>query len=156
MPPYGFIHKPSATWPVQSQLTHAIVTTGVDPPPIPGDTGEPKPSSTGGHVAEALSQEPLPHEKGTVETSMMVLTGTLESPDWMDSVNKEIDRAGGVEVESPTTMERPSSWPKLESPDSRRDSSEGHELKPPKVLMENPGDVPLELRSQIQIYATNE
>lgn len=105
---------------------------------------------------EALSQELLPHEKTTTEASMMVLTGTLGSPDWMDSVNREIDRAGGVQVESPTTMEDPSSWPKLESPDSQHGSSEGHELKLPKVLMEDPGDVPLELQSQIQIYATNE
>lgn len=28
--------------------------------------------------------------------------------------------------------------------------------KPPKVLMENPNATPLELRSQIQLYATNE
>ena len=30
------------------------------------------------------------------------------------------------------------------------------ELKPPKVLMENPNAVPLELRSQIHLYATTE
>lgn len=30
------------------------------------------------------------------------------------------------------------------------------EPKPPKVLMENSNDVPLELRSQIQMYATTE
>lgn len=30
------------------------------------------------------------------------------------------------------------------------------EPKPPKVLMEDPSAVPLELRSQIQQYATNE
>lgn len=28
--------------------------------------------------------------------------------------------------------------------------------KPPKVLMEDPNTTPLELRSQIQLYATNE
>ena len=156
MPPYGFIHKPSVTWPIQSQLNPTVVTAGSNPLPIPGDMGEPKAPPTGGYVAGALSEEPLPHEKGTAEASMMVLTGTLESPDWMDAVNKEIDRAGGVEVESPTAMGRPSSWPKLESPDSRHGSSEGHELKLPKVLMEDPSDVPLELQSQIQIYATNE
>ena len=30
------------------------------------------------------------------------------------------------------------------------------EPKPPKVLMKNPEDTPLELRGQIQLYATNE
>jgi hypothetical protein len=30
------------------------------------------------------------------------------------------------------------------------------EPKPPKVLMNDPNDSPLELRSQIQLYATNE
>jgi len=156
MPPYGFIHKPSVTWPIQSQPNRNVVTARANPPPIRGDAGEPKPSSTGDNVSESISKEPLPHEKGTTEASMMVLTGTIESPDWMDAVNKEIDRAGGVEVESPTTVERPSSWPKLESPDSNHGSAEGHRLEVPKVLMQDPGEVPLELQSQIQIYATNE
>lgn len=30
------------------------------------------------------------------------------------------------------------------------------EPKPPKVLMKDPNDTPLELRGQIQLYATNE
>ena len=87
---------------------------------------------------------------------MMVLTGTVESPDWVDAVNTEIDRAGGVQVESPTTMERPPSLPTLEASDSRPDSIKGHEPKPPKVFMEDPDDTSLELQSQIHMYATNE
>ena len=34
--------------------------------------------------------------------------------------------------------------------------AEKWEPKPPKVLMDDPEAVPLELRSQIQLYATNE
>ena len=156
MPPHGFIHKPSVTWPVQGQLNHAIATTESNPPPVPDHADELKLSSDRDFVAEALSQEPFPQEGGTAQTSMMVLTGTIESPDWMNTVNREMDRAGGVQTESPTTMERPSSWPKLESPDSQHGSTEEHEVKVPKVLMEDPGEAPLELQSQIQIYATNE
>lgn len=33
---------------------------------------------------------------------------------------------------------------------------ESWEPKPPKVLMDDPNAIPLELRSQIQLYATNE
>ena len=144
------------TWPVLVQLNNTLATTETNPAPIPGLADELKASSDRDFVAETLSQEPLPPKEATTQTSMMVLTGTIESPDWMDTVNKEMDRAGETQVESPKTMERPSSWPKLESPDSQNDSAEGHELKVPKVLMEDPSDVPLELQAQIQIYATNE
>lgn len=106
-------------------------------------------------VAEALPQESLTQDEAATQASMLVLTGTLEPPDWEDAMDREINIAEGVEVESPTTDRSPS-WPILEAPDSRRDSAEEHEPKPPKVLMENPDDVPLELQSQIQIYATNE
>lgn len=39
---------------------------------------------------------------------------------------------------------------------SHEEDLESWEPKPPKVLMENPHVVPLELRSQIQMYATTE
>lgn len=35
-------------------------------------------------------------------------------------------------------------------------STEDRELKPPKVLMQDPRAIPLELQSQIQLYATTE
>lgn len=37
-----------------------------------------------------------------------------------------------------------------------RDDLDFWEPHPPKVLMENPRDIPLELHAQIQLYATNE
>lgn len=78
---------------------------------------------------------------------MMVLADIVESSDWVDTVNTEIDRAGRIYAEPLPMTETSSGGPH---------STEEHEPKPPKVLMENPGDVPLELQSQIQIYATNE
>jgi hypothetical protein len=78
---------------------------------------------------------------------MMVLAEIVESPDWMDNVNTEIDRASGIQVEPRTRAEASSVGTRC---------IEEHEPKPPKVFMENPDDVPLELQSQIQICATNE
>lgn len=78
---------------------------------------------------------------------MMMLADIIESSDWVDELNTEIGRASGMQVEPRTTTEVSS---------IQTHSIETHEPKPPKVLMENPDDVPLELQSQIQIYATNE
>lgn len=140
-------------------MSHTVTATETYPPPIPGHADELEPSSERDRVAEALPQEPLPDGKVPTQASIMVLTGTVESPDWADTVNTEIDRVRGARVESPTTTEPPPPRPKSEILDSRPDrpdSIEEHEPKPPKVLMEDPDDVPLELQSQIQIYATNE
>lgn len=77
----------------------------------------------------------------------MMLADIIKSSDWVDDVNTEIGRASGIQAELPTTTEASSIQPSF---------VEAHEPKPPKVFMENPDDVPLELQSQIQIYATNE
>lgn len=78
---------------------------------------------------------------------MMMLADIIGSSEWADDVNTEIDHASGIRVEPRTTTE---------ASGIRTGLIDAHEPKPPKVLMENPGDVPLELQSQIQIYATNE
>jgi len=78
---------------------------------------------------------------------MMMLADIIESSDRVDTVNTEIDRASGIQ---------PKPLPTMETSSGQSHSTEEREFKPPKVLMENPGDVPLELQSQIQIYATNE
>lgn len=79
---------------------------------------------------------------------MMMLADIIESSDWVDDVNAEIGHASGILVE-PRKLEVPSIQ-------LQPGFIEAHEPKPPKVLMENSDDVPLELQSQIQIYATNE
>lgn len=128
-------------------MSQTVTTTETNPPPIPGHADETKPSSKRNRVAEALPQEPLPQDEVPSQASMMMLADIVESSDWMDTVNMEIDRASRMQAGPLLTMETSS---------GRSHSIEEHEPKPPKVLMENPGEVPLELRSQIQIYATNE
>ena len=128
-------------------MSQTVTTTETNPPPIPGHADETKPSSKRDHIAEALPQEPLPQEKVPSQASMMMLADIVESSDWVDTVNTEIDRASRIQAKpllaTETSTERPH-------------SIDEHDPKPPKVLMENPDDVPLELESQIQIYATNE
>ena len=128
-------------------MSQTVTSTETNPPPIPGHADETKPSTKRDHVAEALPQEPLPQDEVPSQASMMVLADIVESSDWVDTVNTEIDRAGRIYAEPLPMTETSSGGPH---------STEEHEPKPPKVLMENPGDVPLELQSQIQIYATNE
>ena len=128
-------------------MSKAVATTETNPPPVPGHADETKPSPKRDHIAEALPQELLPQDKVPTQASMVKLTNVIESADWVDTMNTEADRANRVQVEHP---------PGIETSDARSLSIREHEPKPPKVLMENPDDVPLELRSQIQIYATNE
>jgi hypothetical protein len=128
-------------------MSQTVTTTETNPPPIPGHADETKPSPRRDRVADALPQEPLPQNEVPSQASMMMLADTIESSDWVDTVNTEIDRASGIQAKPLSTTD-PSS--------GRPHSIEEHEPKPPKVLMENPGDAPLELKYQIQIYATNE
>lgn len=123
-----------------------MTTTETNPPPIPGHADEARPSPKRDLLAEALPQEPLPQEEVPSQASMMMLADVIESPDRVDTVHTETDRASGIQVEPLATME---------TSKGRPHSIRG-EPKPPKVFMENPDDVPLELQSQIQIYATNE
>ena len=128
-------------------MSQTVTATESNPPPIPGHADETKPSLKRDRVADAVPQEPLPKDDVPSQGSMMILADIVESPDWVDDVNTEMDRASGIQVEPRTATEASS---------VRTRFIEEHEPKPPKVLMENPDDVPLELQSQIQIYATNE
>ena len=128
-------------------MSHTVTATETNPPPIPGHADEMKPSPKRDRVVEAVAQEPLPQEEVPSQASMMMLADIIESSDWVDDVNTEIGRASGIQVEPRTATD---------SSSGRTRFTEEHEPKPPKVLMEDPDDVPLELQSQIQIYATNE
>lgn len=60
-----------------------------------------------------------------------------------------------VENSSPKDSRASSATIKEDDPEYE-DALSYWEPKPPKVLMKDPNEQPLELRSQIQIYATNE
>lgn len=126
-------------------MSQTVARTETNPPPIPGHADETKPSLKRDHVAEALPQEPLASGEVPSQASMVISADIAESSHWVDSVTAGTDRADGMQA-----------GPPLETSSVRPHSVEEHEPKPPKVLMQNPNDVPLELQSQIQIYATNE
>ena len=128
-------------------MSHTVKATVTNPPPAPGHADETKPSSKRDEITEVLRQEPLPQDEVPSQASMMMLADIIESSDWVDDVNMEMGRASGIQTEPRTTAETSSDRPRF---------IEADEPRPPKVLMENPDNVPLELRSQIQIYATNE
>ena len=126
-------------------MSQTVAPTETNPPPIPGHADQTKPSLKRNHVAEALTQESLAPSEVPSQASMVVLADIVESSHWVDSVNAGIDRVSGIQAELPP-----------ETSSVQPHSVEEHEPKPPKVLMQNPNEVPLELQSQIQIYATNE
>ena len=125
-------------------MSYTVATTETTPPPIPGHADETKPSQKRDRIADAVPQEPLPQGEAPSQASMLMLTDIIESSDWVDDVNAEI---GEIQVEPRSPTETSSDLTHF---------FEEHEPKPPKVLMDNPHDVPLELQAQIQIYATNE
>ncbi|KAL5508275.1 hypothetical protein ACEPAH_5894 [Sanghuangporus vaninii] len=129
VPPHGFIHKPSMVWPIDARPNPEgrIVPSESQPPPKPGHTDTLVPSR------ERVSEEQASKADGT-EPSLSQAE-MLEN----DGDAREANRSVYVDPKR-TDEETIRSW----------------YPKPPKVLMENPNAVPLELRSQIQLYATNE
>ena len=128
-------------------MAHTVKMTETNPPPVPGHADETKPSPKRDRIAGAVPQSPLPQDEVPSQASMMMLADTMESSDRMDGANAEMGPASGIQVKPRTATEASSSRTRFVG---------DYEPKPPKVLMDDPADVPLELQSQIQIYATNE
>ncbi|EGO02176.1 hypothetical protein SERLA73DRAFT_49053 [Serpula lacrymans var. lacrymans S7.3] len=126
IPPHGFLSKPSVLWPVDVIKDGGRVTKAQSNPP-------PKP----GHA------DTMWPEQGRVKKMM----------------KRSQDKRGTYKVESSLPHGEglidgrgPDSRPSLPDPDD----IDFWQPKPPKVLMKDPHSVPLELRSQIQQYATTE
>ena len=160
IPPHGFIHKPSLIWPISPTPGEdgRIKQTKSYPPPQPGhaDTLQPDENrinesqleQTPQSGSELKQKEMMPkgrNSKGKETHSSH--DASPDSPDksntssrhWRDNLQEEVNQVG-------------------KGKDSQLDgrSSSSWLPKPPKVLMEDPNATPLELRSQIQLYATNE
>ncbi|KAF9076850.1 hypothetical protein BDP27DRAFT_1254731 [Rhodocollybia butyracea] len=126
IPPHGFLAKPSTLWPVD---------------PLPPSGGRVCPTKSNpppepGHADTLLPSkkrvqiERIDHTAGPVQSQEEM----LHHPD--DQNDSEASGSSSADGEDPDI----DLW----------------EPKPPKVLMEDPNAVPLELRSQIQQYATTE
>ncbi|KAL5530703.1 hypothetical protein ACEPAF_6961 [Sanghuangporus sanghuang] len=129
IPPHGFIHKPSMVWPIDARPNREgrIIPSESQPVPKPGHTDTLVPSV--GRVSEEQASKADRTEPSLSQAEMLENDGDA----------REANRSVYVDPKR-TDEETIRSW----------------YPKPPKVLMENPNAVPLELRAQIQLYATNE
>ncbi|OSC99002.1 alpha/beta-hydrolase [Trametes coccinea BRFM310] len=173
IPPHGFIHKPSPLWPVHPKGEDGyirVVKTRTNPPPQPGHADKLKPDN-----AELHSQL-REREKQAADTGRDVHSADLQEPPEEIPSQKEMQQqaneedlpssSGGDKHGSPGS--RSSTRDEQVHPGDDNPSGDGEanfdyesemdywEPKPPKVLMEDPNATPLELRAQIQLYATTE
>ncbi|CAE6523208.1 unnamed protein product [Rhizoctonia solani] len=151
IPPHGFVHKPSALWPVPAR------------PPSGG--GRAPPSSEDDQDSRETGTMPIPTDTG--ETSAARLSQMDESSEWVqrrkrqatdpsstdDKNNGHIHSASEDTAEEQPPPDREAFGGTTTPPDERRPQPAHPQLV--KVPVE-PGQPPLELRSQIQVYATNE
>ncbi|KAF8969460.1 hypothetical protein BDZ97DRAFT_1653726 [Flammula alnicola] len=146
IPKYGFLAKPSTLWPVPTQPESGgrIVPTVINEPPKHGKADTLTTSS--GHVEK---QQGGVYRAGKLVKSQEEMLVKSESP------------SSGSQKEAPQYDSQTSSRATPESKDEIEKTLEEHNMdhwepKPPKILMENPNAVPLEIRSQFQMYAATE
>ncbi|KAJ4478319.1 hypothetical protein J3R30DRAFT_3480447 [Lentinula aciculospora] len=130
IPEHGFLAKPSTLWPVDPVPPEGgrICPTESNPPPKPGHADTLNPN------IDRIQEDYKVNTAETVQSQEEMLQqseGHVSHPDSRNSQKSKVADMGDCDIDL---------W----------------EPKPPKVLMNNPNDVPLELRSQIQQYATTE
>ncbi|KAI0356462.1 alpha/beta-hydrolase [Trametes cingulata] len=161
IPPHGFIHKPSPLWPVHPKSEEGytrVIPTKTKPPPKPGHADKLKPD-TGSMVEQADQRQRQSVEKGEEVHS----ADLQDKPEEINSQKEMQEQANG---HSPASEHGPAPpTPTPEGDGAKQEGDDGSdydslrdfwEPKPPKVLMEDPNATPLELRAQIQLYATTE
>ncbi|KAF9453039.1 alpha/beta-hydrolase [Macrolepiota fuliginosa MF-IS2] len=146
IPEYGFIHKPSTLWPIDIFPPEGgrISRTGSNPPPSPGGEAEPqrhsKASATGKDKHRLV--QPLETQEGMLSQGHRSPPNVAGTP--FESVQNSL----------PSTA--PAAGPPLTPLPGSPQRTSVCELEPPKILLQDSGAVPLEFRSQIQLYATTE
>ncbi|KAH9482748.1 AB hydrolase superfamily protein C4A8.06c [Psilocybe cubensis] len=157
IPKHGFLAKPSTLWPLPTRPEHGgrVVTTVTNVPPRPGDADTLKPLdglAQRGQVTDSNIYGP----GKPVQTQEQMLTDS-QSPSFLNNREKAAQHltSGHIDVNSIDVDPAQGVTSSIEK-DISEDDIENWHPKPPKVLMENPNAVPLELRSQIQMYATTE
>lgn len=155
IPPHGFIHKPSAIWPIHPIPPDGeprAIPTKTHPPPLPGhaDTLRPSKERLADQVEQRTEQsgeEHLPVAAGDLEDDNVKDQKTMQKEDYNEK-DDTLQHSGPSYGTHQTTIR--------DDDPNYDDALSFWEPKPPKVLMNNPHATPLELRSQIQIYAANE
>ncbi|KZT13024.1 alpha/beta-hydrolase [Laetiporus sulphureus 93-53] len=216
IPPHGFIHKPSVTWPIHALPTDGrarAIETQTNPPPKPGHADTLRPSDTrfetqmeclqqmrekgeevhAGDLKEGKeklgSQQEMLHSFGTSTSGRCRSDDNLSGEDTpfpiqdnLATPHSQVKATYGPTLENgdeqPEDVNAGSDKQDHEDaqgsskrfPAAANDNGGEHrnrewnddavidfwEPKPPKVFMDDPNATPLELRSQIQLYATNE
>ena len=136
-------------WPVDPQTEHGRVTESESPPPPkPGHTDTLTPNKE--RLKQALSED---DRDGMSQGDMgrgYAGTSRCVAPSEPVSVTPgEVPRATDF-AKTNKAESQPLDDKKVE------EMKEAWDPKPPKVLMDDASATPLELRSQIQLYATNE
>ncbi|KAL4249093.1 hypothetical protein ABKN59_005778 [Abortiporus biennis] len=151
IPPHGFIHRPSTLWPVQTLPEggrYRVIPTSTGPPPKPGHADTLRPSED-----RLVDQFERRVEKSN-DPSQPAHTIDLQDQQ-VGSQHEMLESNGDSSDHTARNLDA------IPEPNEKLDAEYGAawefwEPKPPKVLMDDPNDTPLELRSQIQIYATTE
>jgi hypothetical protein len=136
--------KPSTLWPVEAVPPRdeaRVETTQTNQPPMPGHPDTLKPSKERLDAQDdrhADAQETNAAQSRSVGTQEEMLSGDVPSD---------------ASVPNGRSRHRDGSCAEFVSEEGDIDR---WEPKPPKVLMDDPNSKPLELHSQIQLYATNE
>ncbi|KAI0772028.1 alpha/beta-hydrolase [Trametes elegans] len=153
IPPHGFIHKPSTLWPVHPKPEGGytrVVTTRTNPPPQPGHADNLKPDDE--HIKDQVDQR----SAQSAEKGEDVHAADLQDRPEEVLSQREMQDQGGSKPAAPKLPQKSFASVGAEEKGDGDIVPDVWEPKPPKVLMEDPNATPLELRAQIQLYATTE
>jgi hypothetical protein len=185
IPPNGFMAKPSTLWPVSGREDR-VGTTTTNAPPQPGhaDTLKPDPERLAnqkqafqrGEAEDAIPQDEV-QTQHEMQSNHDHHDGVASPPSEHDTPSvPEVPKDGSSAFSASMSASGHNPLPegtKLSAADVGADTkgsgeqrvhgTDNNDLdastwepKPPKVLMDDPNATPLELRDQIQLYATNE
>ncbi|KAI0031668.1 hypothetical protein K488DRAFT_51609 [Vararia minispora EC-137] len=161
IPLHGFVYRPSTLWPVAPLADEAhprVRETQTNPPPQPGH-------------ADILNPDPLrlPEQQESKKTATkqgVSISEVQTHRSHAERVARQKEMQAGAHQDESARSSEPMPNRRVRDVDvnAPADGDDGADVedldkwepKPPKVLMEDPGSIPLELLSQIQQYATNE
>lgn len=155
IPPHGFLAKPSELWPLDPlPLTPRIAPTITNPPPLPGEADTLKPTAERAEVEEEKHDVPQGNHK--VETQEEMLEKYRDSPPSREvGLDSTYSHLVGIANDGPEPG-KDGHIPEASGERTMEGAKDDWEPKPAKILMENDTQTPLEIRSQIQLYATSE
>ncbi|KAI0045124.1 alpha/beta-hydrolase [Auriscalpium vulgare] len=159
MPPHGFVHRPSMLWPVHpvpdGERARVIPTqTNGPPPPGHADTLAPSPGRTVEHDVQRMQAAQQDMTVEQVQRESAVEEGIQSQQEMLETAPPNESPSGSSRTQVSGNVRETEAEDR--DPDIDLEELERWEPKPPKVLMEDPNAQPLEIRSQIQQYATNE